>query len=363
MNLKLSNEIKAEALRLGFFACGIAKAEAVDEATAHDVRQWLSEGKYAGMEYMNNHTDKRLNPSLLMPGVRSIVSVALSYAPYERIKASEYQLACYAYGQDYHDVMKNKLRALASALGFQPYEEGVSSASSIHVTSSEMLGEVPFTSNKGAGEGQSLSEGVPKTVHFRAFCDTAPVLERYWAVKAGLGWIGKNHQLIIPHAGSMFVLGELFLDVDLEYDEIMPNRCGTCRRCLDACPTGALGQPRDGEKHFAHRFDASLCLSYQTIENRGELSPVVKRAMGNNIYGCDHCQTACPWNRFAQPTTIAELQPHSALLQMTKEQWNNLTEKEYQQLFKGSAVKRAKYAGLVRNIAAVRDNEQQDKKT
>ncbi|MCI6619464.1 MAG: tRNA epoxyqueuosine(34) reductase QueG [Prevotella sp.] len=298
----LSAKIKTEASALGFFACGIAKADAVDPATAGQLRQWLQAGRHATMDYMSNYTDKRLDPRLLMDGLRSIVCVALNYAPQRQMAPDEYQIASYAYGKDYHDVVKAKLRQTADRAGLTNY---------------------------------------------RVFCDSAPVLERYWAVQAGLGWIGRNRQLIIPHAGSMFFLGELFLDVELEYDRPMKSRCGNCHRCMDACPTQAL---TNGDT-----LDANRCLSFQTIENRGQLSPAAVQAMGNMIYGCDRCQDVCPWNRFAQPNDTPELQPSDELLQMTKEKWQQLTEEDYRRLFKGSAVKRVKYSGLMRNIKAVED--------
>nr|WP_232220081.1 tRNA epoxyqueuosine(34) reductase QueG [Prevotella falsenii] len=179
----------------------------------------------------------------------------------------------------------------------------------------------------------------------RVFVDTAPVLERYWAQRAGLGWIGKNHQLIIPRAGSMFFLGEIFLPYEFEsYDSPMPSRCGKCRRCIEACPTYAITDEWG--------FDSEKCLSYQLIENRGELSEQAKQNMGTTIYGCDRCQTACPWNKFATPNTTPEFQPKSELLAMTKADWHNLTIDEYRALFKGSAVKRVKFDGLKRNISA-----------
>jgi len=306
MSSRLSHNIKSEAARLGFFACGIAKAEPVDDNTATKLRQWLANGGNADMAYLSNYTEKRLNPSLLMEGVKSIVCLALGYTPARHIPKDEYQIAAYAYGKDYHDIMKQKLHQLAQAVGLQNY---------------------------------------------RAFCDTAPVLERYWAVKAGLGWIGRNHQLIIPHAGSMFFLGELFCNVALSYDSPMPDHCGTCHKCLDACPTKALS---------GNSFDAARCLSYQTIENRGDIPQGIAEKMGTFIYGCDRCQTACPWNRFATPTTEPDLQPKEELLAMTREKWQQLTEDEYRQLFKGSAVKRAKYSGLMRNIRTAKNNEKQN---
>lgn len=293
----MTAKIKAEARSLGFFTCGIARAEAVDSDTAEGYRRWIADGHHASMQYLADNIEKRLDPRLLMEGVKSIVCVALSYAPAERIPADQYQIACYAYGKDYHDVMKQKLHALAAACGISNY---------------------------------------------RAFCDTAPVLERYWAQRAGLGWIGRNRQLIIPHAGSMFFLGELFLTEELEYDTPARNRCGRCHACIDACPTQAL------IPHSSF-LNSNKCLSYLTIEHRGPI-PNSSFLIPNSIYGCDRCQDACPWNRFAVPTTEQAFHPSPALMAMTKEAWHNLTIEQYRTLFRGSAVKRAKYEGLMRNI-------------
>ena len=307
----LTEKIKAEAKGLGFFACGIAKAEAVDSGTADGYRRWIADGGHASMHYLADNIDKRLDPRLLMPGVKSIVCVALSYAPAKTIPADQYQIAYYAYGKDYHDVMKQKLHALASACGITTY---------------------------------------------RAFCDTAPVLERYWAQRAGLGWIGRNHQLIIPHAGSMFFLGELFVTDALHYDSPTPNRCGRCHACLDACPTSSLINNQSSVINHQSSFISNRCLSYLTIEHRGPIPPL--SSIINNqssIYGCDICQLACPWNRFAVPTTEPAFQPSDALLSMTKEKWHHLTEEQYRLLFKGSAVKRAKYEGLMRNINMMKE--------
>ena len=305
MSSELSNKIKAEALRLGFFACGIAKAEPVDVTTQRQMHEWLDVGGHADMAYMLNHEDKRLNPLLLMDGVKSIVCVALNYAPSKHFPEGEYKIAAYALGQDYHTIVKEKLHLLAKAIGL------------------------------GSDD-------------YRAFCDSAPVLERYWAVKAGLGWIGRNHQLIIPHAGSMFFLGELFIKEETDYDKPMENRCGDCHKCIDACPTKVLGTAP---------FCAEHCLSYQLIENRKELSDEAKNTMGDTIYGCDRCQQACPWNRFASPSSEPQLQPKEELLNMTRTKWEQLSEEDYRKLFKGSAVKRAKYEGLIRNIKAAAEKE------
>ena len=184
----------------------------------------------------------------------------------------------------------------------------------------------------------------------RLFCDTAPVLERYWAWRAGLGWIGKNTQLIIPKTGSCFFLGEIIINVDADqYDTPQTNHCGTCTRCMDACPTQALKAP--------FRLNAKNCLSYLTIEHRSDLPPKLGLKMSKKIYGCDECQTACPWNRFATPCRTPEFAPSPSLLNMRKEDWHRLTEEQYRVLFKGSAVKRAKYEGLMRNIVAVKDDQ------
>ena len=315
----IASKIKAEAQRLGFFACGIAKAAPVEENVAEAYRKWLENGEEASMAYMTNYLEKRLNPALLVTGVRSIVSLAMNYAPAQQLPEGEYQLAAYALGQDYHDLMKQRLRELAVNIGapMELFQKGKKPQS--------------------ADEKEETGWGV--------FCDTAPVLERYWAQKAGLGWVGRNHQLIIPHAGSMFFLGEVFLPFAVDvYDTPMQSRCGSCHRCIDACPTHAIIPDED--------FHADRCLSYQLIENRGELSDEAKAAMGDTIYGCDRCQTACPWNRFATPNTEPALQPKPELLSMSKEAWHNLSVEDYRRLFKGSAVKRVKFDGLKRNIDA-----------
>ena len=310
-----SSQIKAEALRLGFDACGIAKAEPIRQEVAEEFREWLRQGHHASMQYMENHLEKRLNPQLLMEGVRSIVCVALNYKPSAQQNQEGYQLAAYALGRDYHDIVKEKLHQLAAYI-----------------------------------IGQWEDEEQP--VSYRAFTDSAPVMERYWAMQAGIGWIGRHHQLIIPKSGSMFFLGELFLNIPLAYDQPATSHCGNCTRCIEACPTGAL--TAEGP------FRAERCLSYLTIENREEIPPEMKDKMGSTIYGCDRCQQACPWNTMGAPTREPALQPKEELMTMTREQWQHLSEEDYRRLFKGSAVKRAKYSGLMRNIQAVASKESAD---
>lgn len=301
MSSALSSErIKAEARSLGFSACGIARAERVEPWYEHTLRHRIAARQFAGMSYMYDHVEMRLDPRLLMPGAQSVVSLALSYAPAERIRG-ELQIADYALGQDYHDVMKRMMRRLVASLDI--------------------------------------------TTGCRCLVDTAPIAERYWAWRAGLGWPGRNGQLIIPGAGSMFFLGEILLADALDCDTPMPPRCGNCHACIDACPTHALTPA--GED-----FHAERCLSYQTIENRGPLSPEAAERIGTYIYGCDRCTRACPHNRLATPTTIDDFTPREALLNMRREDWQQMTEDDYRRLFRGSAVKRAKYAGLTRNIRA-----------
>lgn len=291
-----SVHIKAEAQRLGFARCGMAKAEAVDEAFARHYKAWLEAGCQADMHYLENYLDKRFDPRLLVPGARTVVSVALNYYP---DKVAE-GIAWYAQGKDYHDLMRERLTQLMEAIG----------------------------------------------AHGRCFVDTAPVPERYWAWRCGLGWIGKHSQLVVPKVGSAFFLGELFIEEEMDsYDAPMPNHCGNCTRCLDACPTGVLEKGTE-------KFNSRKCLSYLTIEHRGELPEWAGEKMGDMFYGCDRCLRACP-HLHSLPTDEPLLQPSGALLSMCPSDWKQLTVEQYRTLFKGSAVKRAKYEGLMRNIQAV----------
>jgi epoxyqueuosine reductase len=289
---RITTQIKAEALRLGFDACGLSPAAAVEEATAAPFRAWLAEGCQGEMHYLENFLEKRLDPRLLMEGAQTVLSVVLNYYPGQQLAEEGYQFAWYAYGKDYHEVVKGKLQQLLTFIrSLVPEAEG------------------------------------------RAFCDTA---------QAGLGWIGKNNLLIRPQ-GSTFFLGELLLNIELTYDRPLPNRCGTCTRCIEACPTQALSP---------HHLEASRCLSYLTIEHRGALPEGTGKAMGTCIYGCDRCQGACPWN-----------QPSPEFLAMTPADWHTLSVEQYRALFKGSAVKRAKFEGLRRNIEEVeRGTEEVEKK-
>ncbi len=342
-----SSFVKAEARRLGFAACGIARAEPVAEPVAAAYRQWIAKGGHAAMGYLANNIDKRLDPTLLLPGAKSIIVVALNYAPARRFPPGEFQLAAYALGRDYHDVVKKRLRQLLNSIAPDspsPDSPSAQLPNSLLPTSLLPTSLLPNSFLHNSLLHNSFLHNSFLPTSFKIATDTVPLLERYWAVQAGLGFIGRNHQLIIPHAGSMFFLGEIVTTAEAEkYDEPCRLSCGGCNSCLKACPTGAL-QPGG--------FCSERCLSYQTIENRGPLSDMAKAHIGRTIYGCDRCQTACPWNRFATPTDVAELQPSEALMQMRRADWQNLTTEQYKTLFTGSAVKRAKYEGLMRNIEA-----------
>lgn len=303
--MEYSQQIKDYAYSLGFDACGICKAESVAEEDGVHFSDWLANGYHSGMGYMANNADKRLDPRLLVDGARSVICVALNYYPDRKQPDSHPQFAYYAYGKDYHEVMKSKLQSLYNYV-------------------------------------RDLIPGVQG----RFFCDTAPVLERYWAAKAGLGFIGKNSLLIIPKKGSYFFLGELIVDVELDYDRPLDLSCGRCTRCLDACPTKAIVAPKV--------VNADDCISYQTIENKGDIKPDVVKNMSNRYYGCDICQKVCPWNKYAQAHSTEEFVASEALMDLSFDRLGSLTVEEYQQIFKGSAVKRAKYAGLKRNLDALR---------
>lgn len=299
-----SEQLKAEAQRLGFLRCGLAPAHDLPPEVQARYAGWLARGAHADMRYLERHAEQRARPSLLVPGVRTIVSLALSYHPAGG--PTQPALAWYAQGQDYHDVMKRRMRQLMEALG--------------------------------------LTTG-------RCFADTAPVAEKYWAWRCGLGFVGRNTQVVIPRLGSAFFLGELFLQEEADrYDEPLTpsffhHRCGTCRRCVEACPTRALG-PEGGT------LEAARCLSYLSIEHRGPLPSWAKPHFTPCFYGCDRCLRACPHLHAPQAAPLPEFLPSPQLLAMRPAQWQTLTPEQYRLLFKGSAVKRAKFDGLTRNIRA-----------
>ena len=292
--------IKQEAQRLGFLSCGVSKAGFLEEE-APRLEAWLNKNMHGEMRYMENHFDKRLDPTKLVDGAKSVVSLLLNYFPEEQQETGTYKISKYAYGQDYHHVIKHKLKSL------------------IHFIETE-IGEV-------AG---------------RAFVDSAPVLDKAWAKKSGLGWIGKHSNLLTQKVGSFYFIAELIIDLDLEYDTPVTDHCGSCTRCIDACPTEAIVAP--------YVVDGSKCISYFTIELKDNLPAEFKGKFDDWMFGCDVCQDVCPWNRFSTPHNEPLFQPKSELLSMTKGDWDELTQEVFSKVFQKSAVKRTKFDGLTRNI-------------
>ena len=297
---KWTNSIKTEAKRLGFLSCGVSKSDFLEEE-APRLEKWLNNNMHGEMGYMENHFDKRLDPRLLVEGSKSVISLLLNYFPEETQVADTYKISKYAFGQDYHHVIKSKLRELQEFI----FEE---------------IGEV----------------------NGRAFVDSAPVLDKAWAAKSGLGWIGKNSNLLTQQVGSFYFIAELIVDIELEYDHAVTDHCGTCTACLDACPTQAIVEP--------YVVDGSKCISYFTIELKNELPIDVKGSFDDWMFGCDVCQDVCPWNRFSKPHKEPLFNPNPELLSMTKKDWEEITEDVFQKVFKKSAVKRTKFEGLSRNI-------------
>jgi epoxyqueuosine reductase len=297
-----SNLIKTEAKNLGFMFCGIAKAEFLEQE-APRLEAWLKKGMHGEMQYMENYFDKRLDPRLLVDGAKSVISLGLNYYTEDtQSDPSSPKISRYAYGADYHHVIKDKLKQLLAIIN-------------------EKIGEV----------------------NGRAFVDSAPVLDKAWAKKAGMGWIGKNTNLISKKSGSFFFLAELIIDVELEYDvEPTADHCGSCTRCIDACPTEAIVAP--------YIVDGSRCISYLTIELKNEIPTEFKGKMDNWMFGCDVCQNVCPWNKFSVLNSEPSFTPHPELLGMDKNDWQDITQEVFQKIFKISAVKRAKFNGLKRNI-------------
>lgn len=293
--------IKQEAKRLGFESCGIAKADFLEEE-ASKLENWLKNGFHGKMNYMETYFDKRLDPRLLVDDAKSVISLSYNYFPEIHQKEDTYKIAKYAYGEDYHHIIKAKLKELTFFI-------------------ENLIGQV----------------------NGRAFVDSAPVLERAWAEKSGLGWRGKNSLLLQKNKGSYFFLAELILDAELAYDNpFVTNHCGTCTKCIDACPTKAI---------LPHNtVDGSKCISYFTIELKEEIPTLMKGKFEDWMFGCDICQDVCPWNRFSKPHSEEKFIPHSNLLSISKKDWEEITIDVFQKIFKKSAVKRTKYEGLLRNI-------------
>ncbi len=297
--------IKTEAKRLGFISCGISKAEFLEEE-APRLENWLKNNAHGEMGYMENHFDKRLDPTKLVPDSKSVISLLLNYFPSEIQNPESYKISKYAYGTDYHFVIKDKLKHLMDFI-------------------SEEIGDV---------------QG-------RAFVNSAPVLDKAWAAKSGLGWIGKHSNLLTKQLGSFYFIAELIVDLDLEYDNPVTDHCGSCTACIDACPTNAIVADKV--------VDGSKCISYFTIELKNEIPISEKGKFDDWMFGCDICQDVCPWNRFSKPHNEPLFNPNPEMLSMTKRDWEEITEEVFQKIFKNSAVKRTKFSGLKRNINFLKD--------
>jgi len=293
--------IKTEAKRLGFLSCGISKAQFLEEE-APRLEKWLNNNMHGQMQYMENHFDKRLDPTKLVEGSKSVISLLLNYYPLEIQKdKTAPKISKYAYGTDYHFVIKDKLNQLLEFI-------------------QEEIGEV----------------------YGRAFVDSAPVLDKAWAAKSGLGWMGKHTNLLTQQVGSFYFIAELIVDLELDYDLPTTDHCGSCTACIDACPTQAIVEP--------YVVDGSKCISYFTIELKENIPTEFKGQFDNWMFGCDACQDVCPWNRFSKSHREPLFNPHPDLLAMSKKDWEEITEETFKKVFKDSAVKRTKFSGLKRNI-------------
>jgi epoxyqueuosine reductase len=296
-----TNFIKTEAKRLGFLSCGISKSGFLEEE-APRLEAWLNKNQHGEMAYMENHFDKRLDTTLLVPDSKSVISLLFNYFPSQIQKdTTAPKISKYAYGMDYHYVIKDKLK------------------------------ELLFSIRESIGD-----------VHGRAFVDSAPVLDKAWAVKSGLGWMGKHSNVLTQKEGSFYFIAELIVDLDLEYDHPTTDHCGSCTACIDACPTQAIAAP--------YQVDGSKCISYFTIELKNELPQEMKGKFDNWAFGCDVCQDVCPWNRFSKSHKEPLFDPNPQLLEMTKKDWQEITQEVFDTLFKDSAVQRTKFKGLTRNI-------------
>ncbi len=294
--------IRSIAAELGFDYCGIAKARLLDE-DARRLENWLNKGMHGTMQYMENHFDMRIDPSKLVPGARSVITLLLNYFPAQQPSAASPKISKYAWGNDYHEVIRNKLNLFL-------------------VQAKEQIGEI----------------------HGRGFVDSAPVLERSWAQKAGMGWIGKNGNLISKQSGSFFFIATLITDLELNYDnEFVKDYCGTCTKCIDSCPTDAILPDKV--------VDGSKCISYYTIELKDALIPGSMNGKFDNwMFGCDVCQDVCPWNRFSKPNTEISFTPIPEILNLSMNEWEELTEESFKTIFKNSPLKRAKFGGIKRNL-------------
>ncbi|PAM91953.1 tRNA epoxyqueuosine(34) reductase QueG [Flavobacterium sp. IR1] len=295
-----SKFIKEEAKRLGFLSCGISKAGFLEEE-APRLEKWLNKNHHGQMAYMENYFDKRLDPTLLVDDAKSVVSLLLNYYPEETQSQESFKISKYAYGQDYHFVIKERLKEFLHSI-------------------QENIGDVSG----------------------RAFVDSAPVLDRAWAAKSGLGWIGKSGNLITQKVGSFYFIAELILDLDLEYDHATTDHCGSCTACIDACPTQAIVAP--------HVVDGSKCISYYTIELKENIPYEMKGKFDEWMFGCDTCQDVCPWNRFSKSHSEPLFNPNPELLSFTKKDWIEITEETFRAVFKNSPIKRTKFEGLKRNL-------------
>ena len=293
--------IKAEAKRLGFLSCGISKAEFLEEE-APRLERWLHNNMHGNMHYMENHFDKRLDPTLLVEGSKSVISLTYNYyTDAVQQDADAPKISKYAYGEDYHYVIKDKLNQLLEYIKNE-------------------IGDV----------------------HGRTFVDSAPIMEKAWAKKSGLGWIGKHSNLITQKVGSYYFIAELIVDLDLEVDHAVTDHCGSCTACIDACPTQAITEP--------YKVDGSKCISYFTIELKENIPSEMKGQLDHWMFGCDVCQEVCPWNRFSKNHSEPLFNPNPKLLSMSKKDWEEITQETFNKVFKKSAVKRTKYSGLKRNV-------------
>lgn len=308
----LTNEIRTEAHRLGFAACGFAKVRPLEDFHPK-YQQWIDSGYHASMSYMERNVDKRLDPAQLVEGSKTVISLLYNYYTPDQLSQTTYKISRYAYGTDYHEVIKDKLNVLDAFI-------------------------------------RSRSGNVIQ----RSFVDSAPVLERAWAQESGLGWIGKNTCLISRRHGSFLFISEIITSLELSYDEPLKDYCGSCRKCIDACPTQAIVDGR--------LIDSNKCISYQTIENREEIPDQLAGKLSNYVFGCDICQEVCPWNTKAHPHSEPLFHLRDEIRDLTPEHWQNMSEDDYQRIFRKSAIKRAKFSGISRNIAFLKqfNNKEQN---